>query len=233
MAAALYQTVIDTIIARIAAGELLPGGILPSEMQLATEIGVSQGTARKALMVLEQHGIVRREQGRGTFVTARTPESSLFNFFRLRPPDGQVVTPEVIYEQITQRPATGIECETLHGAPKTVTEIRRRRSLLSKPACIETAIIPTDLFAGIERRSPLPSALYVLYQQAYGYIVLHADEEIIAAAASKSEAAQMDVAEGTPLIRVERQAYDILGRMIERRLSLYLTQGLSYRVRLD
>lgn len=233
MAASLYQTVIDSIVARIAAGDLLPGGMLPSETQLAQDSGVSQGTARKALMMLEQHGIVRREQGRGTFVTARTPESSLFNFFRLRPPDGHVVQPEVLDERIRQRPATPEEQRTLHGAPTTVIEIRRLRSLLGRPRVIETAVLPADLFAGIERRSPLPSALYVLYQQAYGLIVLHADEAITACAARGRDAADLQVAEGTPILQVERRAQDILGRLIERRLSLYLTTDMGYMVRLD
>lgn len=123
----LYQKVIDTIVARIAAGELLPGGILPSEFQLAAEIGVSQGTARKALMMLEQHGIVRREQGRGTLVTARTPDSSLFNFFRLRRPDGTIIKPEVVIEEIRERPADAAEQTVLHEHPDLVTEIRRGR----------------------------------------------------------------------------------------------------------
>lgn len=233
MAASLYQTVIDSIVARIAAGDLLPGGMLPSETQLAQDSGVSQGTARKALMMLEQHGIVRREQGRGTFVTARTPESSLFNFFRLRPPDGHVVQPEVLEERISQRPATPVEAQTLHGAPDQVIEIFRLRSLLGRPRVIETSVIPADLFAGIERRGPLPSALYVLYQQAYGLIVLHADEAITACAAQPQHAADLQVAEGTPILKVERCARDILGRLIERRLSLYLTTDLGYMVRLD
>src|SRR5690606_37843643 len=119
----LYQKVIDTIVARIASGEVLPGGMLPSETQLASETGVSQGTARKALMMLEQHGIVRREQGRGTFVTARTPDSSLFNFFRLRNRNGEVIRPELIDERLLERPATDVERETLQGAPLTVIEI--------------------------------------------------------------------------------------------------------------
>lgn len=233
MAASLYQIVIDQIVARIAAGDLLPGGMLPSETQLARDTGVSQGTARKALMLLEQHGIVRREQGRGTFVTARTPESSLFNFFRLRPKDGHVVQPEVMQERITQRKATAIEQQTLHDTPKTVIEIHRLRSLLGAPAVIETSVISADLFAGIERRSPLPSALYVVYQQAYGVIILHADEAIKACAADPDEALALNIPNGTPVLRVERCAQDILGRLIERRLSTYLTADLSYRVRLD
>lgn len=233
MAASLYQIVIDSIVARIAAGDLLPGGMLPSETQLARDSGVSQGTARKALMMLEQHGIVRREQGRGTFVTARTPESSLFNFFRLRPEDGHVVQPEVMEERITQRKATSVEQKTLHDAPKTVIEIRRLRSLLGQPTVIETSVISADLFAGIERRSPLPSALYVVYQQAYGVIILHADEAIKACAAKPEEAASLNIPTGTPVLRVERGAQDVLGRLIERRLSTYLTTDLSYMVRLD
>lgn len=233
MAASLYQTVIDEVVSRIASGQLLPGGMLPSEMQLAGEVGVSQGTARKALMVLEQHGIVRRVQGRGTFVTARTPESSFFNFFRLRPADGHVAQPEVLEERITQRAATQTERERLHGAPEQVIQIRRRRAVLAKPAVIETSVISADMFAGIERRSPLPSALYVLYQQAYGCIILHADESIAACPASADDAADLNVAVGTPLLQVARQAFDVLERVIECRHSLYLTDGLSYRVRLD
>lgn len=233
MAPPLYQTVIDTVVARIASGELLPGGMLPSETQLATETGVSQGTARKALMILEQHGIVRREQGRGTFVTARTPESSLFNFFRLRQPDGTIIRPELIDESIITRPATEAERKTLHGAPQTVIEINRVRSLQSIPSTIERSVIPADLFAGIERRAPLPTALYVLYQQVYGCIVLRADETILAVSATAAETKALMVPEGTPLLRVERLAHDILGRPIERRDSIYRTDRMGYVVTLD
>ncbi|MDO5606418.1 MAG: GntR family transcriptional regulator [Paracoccus sp. (in: a-proteobacteria)] len=233
MAPPLYQTVIDTVVARIASGELLPGGMLPSETQLAAETGVSQGTARKALMILEQHGIVRREQGRGTFVTARTPESSLFNFFRLRQPNGTIIRPELIDENIITRPATEVERKTLHGAPQTVIEINRVRSLQGIPSTIERSVIPADLFAGIERRAPLPTALYVLYQQAYGCIVLRADEMILATSANSQEASTLMLPEGAPLLRVERLAHDILDRPIERRESLYRTDSMGYMVTLD
>ncbi|WP_231098362.1 GntR family transcriptional regulator [Rhodovulum sulfidophilum] len=64
MATPLYQTVIDTIVARIASGELPSGALLPSETQLGAELGVSQGTARKALSELEKRGLVQRAQPR-------------------------------------------------------------------------------------------------------------------------------------------------------------------------
>ena len=61
----------------------------------------------------------------------------------------------------------------------------------------------------------------------------HADEAITACAARGQDAVDLQVAEGTPILQVERRAQDILGRLIERRLSLYLTTDMGYMVRLD
>ncbi len=51
-------------------GELLPNQQLPTEEVMKHEFSVSRGTVRKAVDLLETQGLVRREQGRGTFVTA-------------------------------------------------------------------------------------------------------------------------------------------------------------------
>lgn len=53
---------------RIASGEWGPGAMLPAEHALCAEYGVSRGTLRQALADLEAMGLLRREQGRGTFV---------------------------------------------------------------------------------------------------------------------------------------------------------------------
>lgn len=57
---------------------------LPSEKELANSNGVSIGTIRQALSAMEKEGLIRREQGRGTFVNAsainqeaRTDQSNL------------------------------------------------------------------------------------------------------------------------------------------------------------
>ncbi len=65
----LYLQVRDAMLEKVRSREWPLGSQLPNEQQLAQEMGVSHGTVRKALAVLEHEHLVRREQGRGTFVT--------------------------------------------------------------------------------------------------------------------------------------------------------------------
>ena len=46
-----------------------PGEQLPSEPKLASQLGVSRATLREAMRTFETRGLVRRQQGVGTFVT--------------------------------------------------------------------------------------------------------------------------------------------------------------------
>jgi len=49
-----------------------PGTKLPSEPKLAQELGVSRATLREAMRTFETRGLLRRQQGVGTFVTRPT-----------------------------------------------------------------------------------------------------------------------------------------------------------------
>ncbi|MFP4568956.1 FadR/GntR family transcriptional regulator [Rhodosalinus sp.] len=62
------RIVVDTLTARIQAGNYPTDSRLPSERALAAELGVSRNTLRDALDVLEQRKMVRRRQGSGSFV---------------------------------------------------------------------------------------------------------------------------------------------------------------------
>ncbi len=226
----LYQLVIDTIVARIASGALPPGAMLPSEVQLGAELGVSQGTARKALIDLEQRGLVQRAQGRGTFVTIQTPESALFNFFRLRGRDGSRPAPVLEHQEIAARTASPEETASLQDAPTNVFEIRRRRALPENDRVYEIAVVPQALFPGLLDRAPLPNTLYVFYQQAYSCIVVRAEERLQSVAANEAVAAALGLETGAHVLKVDRLAFDALDRPVERRTSFILARAHSYDV---
>lgn len=232
MATPLYRHVYETLIRRIAGGELAPGAMLPSETELGAQLGVSQGTARKALGELERRGIVERRQGRGTFVALRTPESALFHFFRLRSGSGEQVFPELVSETVRRRAATPGEAAELPGLDGEVYEIARLRAIEGRPRIRETSVLPCRLFPGLAERAPLPNTLYALFQRCYGIAVARAEERLQAVGADAADAAALAIAEGAPLMEARRQAIDISDRVVEFRLSRYLTDGLHYSVRL-
>lgn len=226
----LYMQAYEAILARIAAGDLGPGAMLPSEFELGAELGVSQGTARKALSELERRGVVERRQGKGTFVAKTTAESALFQFFRLREESGAQVLPELISEAVIKRRTTAAERTAFAAQHTDAFVITRLRGVRGRPAMREVSVLPTTLFPGLKDRAPLPNTLYAMYQAAYGVAVVRADEQLRAVAATAEDADLLGVAIGAPLMQARRHAIDISDRVVELRTSRYLTDDLVYEV---
>jgi GntR family phosphonate transport system transcriptional regulator len=65
---ALWRQIAARLKEEIAAGTRLPGSQLPTEALLSVRFGVNRHTVRRALEELSRDGLVRIEQGRGSFV---------------------------------------------------------------------------------------------------------------------------------------------------------------------
>ncbi|MFJ1612268.1 GntR family transcriptional regulator [Streptomyces sp. NPDC088251] len=70
-----YMTVLDALTAEIEAGRIKPGEKIPSDAELVQRFGVARMTARRAVGVLRERGLVRTEWGKGTFVVGPEPAS--------------------------------------------------------------------------------------------------------------------------------------------------------------
>ena len=64
----LYVQIANHVEAQIASGELVPGGRLPAERDLAEQWGVAYQTVRRAMRELRERGLVASVVGKGTFV---------------------------------------------------------------------------------------------------------------------------------------------------------------------
>ncbi len=64
-----YREICDTILARIATGELEPGARLPSARALGEEYGCNYHTVRRAFDKLAAEGYLELRHGSGTFIT--------------------------------------------------------------------------------------------------------------------------------------------------------------------
>ena len=68
----ITDAVIDQIVNAIRDNEFSSGEQLPSEIELASQLGVSRNTLREALNSLSEQGLIYRRRGVGTFVTAQS-----------------------------------------------------------------------------------------------------------------------------------------------------------------
>jgi GntR family phosphonate transport system transcriptional regulator len=64
----LWRKIAQTLSAEIGADRLQPGAKLPTEAQLAQRFDVNRHTVRRGIEALVRSGLVRVEQGRGSFV---------------------------------------------------------------------------------------------------------------------------------------------------------------------
>ncbi|PBD21755.1 GntR family transcriptional regulator, partial [Pseudomonas aeruginosa] len=78
----LYLQLARNLESAIHAGQWKAEEALPSERNLSETLNISRVTARKALEVLFEQGLIRRNQGSGTFITPRLeqPLSRLSSF---------------------------------------------------------------------------------------------------------------------------------------------------------
>jgi len=69
--ARLASVVVAQLARRIISGEIAAGSVLPTEGALGQQFGFSRTVMREGLKLLEERGLVRVEQGRGTTVRPR------------------------------------------------------------------------------------------------------------------------------------------------------------------
>ena len=67
----LYEQVANDLQRQIEDGTLPPNRPVPSEATIQQTYGVARGTARKAVELLRERGLVTTVQGKGTYVLPR------------------------------------------------------------------------------------------------------------------------------------------------------------------
>lgn len=216
----LYMQIKDLLAARIGRGDWSPGDIIPSEIQLAQELGVSQGTVRKAITELVEKNVLTRKQGRGTFVSTHDQDRALFHFFHISADDGQKVLPQSSVLRCQRKTASRTEAAGLKLDSGTrVIRIERIRQFADQPTILEMIVLPAERFDGLELERELPNTLYELYQRQYGITIHSASERLKAVSATEREAKLLNVATGAPLLQIERIALTLENTPVELRIS--------------
>ena len=224
----LYRQVYDTFLRRLADAVWQPGQALPSEGRLASELGVSQGTVRKALDALTAENLLIRRQGRGTFVAEHDDRQSVFRFFKLRTDREGAGTPSSRVVEITEGAASVDERDRLSLVRSAqVVRVARVRSLDGRPCIAEILALPLAMFPGLAALE-LPNTLYSLYAVRFGISISGAKEQLRAVALPAYQADLLGGSVGEPALEIDRVAFNLDDKPVEWRLSFCLTRDMYY-----
>jgi GntR family transcriptional regulator len=200
----LYLQLARQLAADIRAGSYRVDQALPSERVLCESLGVSRITARKAIDVLVEQGLVVRRHGSGNFIAPRIEQatSKLASFseeLRQRGyvPTSQWITRETGAATVAEREALGLP----RGAK--VARLLRLRLADGVPMAYEHSALP---LAVLPRPQELEGSLYVHLARS-GAAPVRAVQHLRAINASADMAAHLQVPEGAALLWVSRVAY--------------------------
>ncbi len=233
----LYARVQQALVDRLIAGNWRPGTMLPSEFAIAEELGVSQGTVRKALDEMTALGLLVRKQGRGTFVAEAEDTSILFRFYRLTRDDASTALaapaasfPDSTYLSQVCGTATSKEQEVLGlNASDKVWRFERVRSDHVEPILWESLVLPVSRFPSIDETTQLPNNVYQFYGNEHGIIVARVEEKLRAVIAPPNIVSALGLESGAPMLEIDRRAIALDGQIVEWRTSLCRSDTIHYR----
>ena len=200
----LYLQVRDALLERITNGTWKPQMAIPNEQELAREMGVSTGTMRKALDLLEAEHLVTRRQGRGTFVNDQASEQLAARFSNLRALDGKRVLGHAEEAQVVEENASSQERERLllkDGA--LVYRIHRTRSHGGRTCIVEDVSLPAERFPGL-LAAPDPAKELTALARDHGVLLGEADERVSAVLPSQAVARTLGIGANQPVLLLDR-----------------------------
>ena len=228
----LYYQLAAAIRESIRAGVLAPGAQLPAERELAERTGISRMTARQALADLARGGDVSVKHGVGTFVAEPKLTHDalhLLGFTEEMERVGGSVSSRVLEQELAQAPPAIAVALDLQDGDETV-RIVRLRSAAATPLLLETSWIPRSRCPGLEHEDLAHQSLYSLLEVRYGHRPRAARQTIEATSASAFESELLDIAEGSPMLRLEGVTTTDRGTPIEWFQAIYRADRVKIAV---
>lgn len=225
----VYVKIKELISQQIESGALVPGDKLPSERVLAQEHGLSRMTVRQAITDLVVSGALYREQGRGTFVSARKMQqrniSSFTETVRMR---GFVPHTRVLEFQ-TLVPPPQIASKLM--SENEVYRALRIRQADDTPVAVEEVFIPTHICPGLEQ-GDLSGSLYSLMTDHFDHKIGSADCSVAALLPGARFQEYLAVARQTPLLKVNSLYFSTSGTTLYYERAIYRTDMYEYNFRI-
>ncbi|HEX7388182.1 MAG TPA: GntR family transcriptional regulator [Castellaniella sp.] len=208
----LHEAVRRKLSEAIAAGRWAPGDVLPSEVVLADDFGVSVGTVRKALSTLTAEGVVMRRRKTGTVVTGWAQlhnMSHFYQYFRLHDKEGHLLRShaKLFLHEVADSDATEREQLRLASGAQ-VLRLHRVRYIDEHPAMLDQFTLPLALIPGFPAKDHVPELLYQFLFQHYDLRIAAIRESVTAGLADEHVARHLQLTRPAAVLMLEEVAFD-------------------------
>lgn len=218
---------------RIVSGAFEEGRI-PSEIELANELGVSRTTIRDALSRLENEGSIYRKQGAGTFVNEpglqiKSRLEEMWSYEEVLRDHG--FTPSVRVVAVTSEPAAEPLAADLEIEPGEQLLVVEKVFLEDDlPVALTYNRVPAQLVSGeiAEVEGALP--LYDLLDRHCDRQLSYYLSEIVPVALPTHEAAELGVPRRTPALSFEEIGFDQNNDPVAQSTSFFRDDLLRFRL---
>jgi GntR family transcriptional regulator len=211
-----------------------PGERLPSEPELAAQLGVSRATLREAMRTFETQGMLRRRQGSGTYVTHPTNiiESGLEVLESIERIAERIQLPVSFGElKIEHREANKSESEIFKIAPEEkVISISRVISLENRPVAFLVDTLPKDILTPEELQNGFTGSILDLLLNRGDPKLSTSRTEINAVPASSQVARALNIQRGDVLLCFAADLYAESDRVINHSFSYFLPGYFRFHV---
>lgn len=161
----LYYQLISVIKRYISAGLIVPGDLLPSEVEMIKSFGISRSTVRQAMGALEDEGLVVRKRGKGTFVAEPKMKRKTENVWSFtseaRAMGFNPSSTLVEFDVITPTPDI-VKMLELDSIDTKVYKFTRIRRIDEEPLMLETSFYPEYIYPNLTREQVESSSMYSL-----------------------------------------------------------------------
>ncbi|MQA62667.1 MAG: UTRA domain-containing protein [Actinophytocola sp.] len=209
--------------------DLAQGDPLPAERELASRVGVSRMTLRKAVDELVAAGRVVRRRGMGTFVAGPKLAQPLTatSFTEDMLARGHVPGARTVSARTG--PAGAVIGRRLEVSPgDEVLRVRRLRLADDQPMAIEELHVPTAIVPGLTGEDLVDHSFYELLQQRYGVRISSGIQVLEPTVTDPEESELLGVPMHSPAFLFERASRSEDGTVIEFVRSIY--RGDRYRI---
>ena len=186
-----------------------------NEGDLARELGVSGGTVRKALELMESQRLITRRQGRGTFVSDPTSNEQAVRYCNLRGPDGEIVNGRVVSVDVTKGAPNHYKRLGLRLTDGgTVYRICRVLRHGGQNILVANAAVPTALCPRLIDKREVAGNIGLLAHE-YGILLGKHEVRITVGLPSDGIAEALGVVPGTPVMCFQRTVFMLDGAPVE------------------